>query len=93
MADQASLQATVRGRVQGVFFRAFVRQCAGELKLAGYTYNRPDGSVEVRAEGERESLEKLVSYLWSGPPASRVTGVTTSYGEYSGQYTGFRVDY
>ena len=43
MADLASLQATVRGRVHGVFFRAFVESRAEELNLTGYVRNRPDG--------------------------------------------------
>ncbi|GAF85432.1 unnamed protein product, partial [marine sediment metagenome] len=53
MADSASLQATVYGRVQGVFFRAFVSRCARELGLTGYVGNLPDGAVEIMAEGER----------------------------------------
>ncbi len=69
MADPASLRATVRGRVHGVFFRAFVEDRARELNLYGYVRNRPDGTVEVRAEGERPKLEKLVEHLKAGPPA------------------------
>jgi acylphosphatase len=93
MAGSASLQATVYGRVQGVFFRAFVTGRARELGLAGYVRNLPDGSVEVRAEGERQELEKLVGYLEVGPPASRVSKVVTSWPEYTGDYSGFRVRY
>lgn len=91
MADLASLQATVRGRVQGVFFRAFVERRAGELKLSGYARNLPDGSVEVRAEGQRPQLEKLVDYLRIGPPAARVDEVVTSWGEFTGNYRDFGV--
>ena len=46
MADLASFMATVRGRVQGVFFRASVMRRARELGLTGYVRNRHDGSVE-----------------------------------------------
>jgi acylphosphatase len=93
MTDMASLQATVHGRVQGVFFRAFVARWARELGLAGYVRNLPDGAVEVRAEGERQQLEKLVGYLKEGPPAARVNEVVTSWLEYSGNYSGFSVRY
>jgi acylphosphatase len=93
MADLASLKATVRGRVQGVFFRAFVETRAEELKLTGYVRNRPDGAVEVRAEGERQKLEKLVAYLKTGPPAARVEEVGEEWGTYTGEFPGFSVRY
>ena len=93
MADLASLRATVSGRVHGVFFRAFVESRAVELHLTGYVRNLPDGTVEVKAEGERERLEKLVEYLGKGPPVARVAGVKTDWGEYTGAFRDFRVRY
>lgn len=93
MTVMASLQATVSGRVQGVFFRAFVESHALELNLTGYVRNLPDGTVEVRAEGERQRLEKLVDYLGKGPPPARVQKVKTDWTEYQGIFRGFRVRY
>jgi acylphosphatase len=93
MADLASLQAMVTGRVHGVFFRASVESRATELYLTGYVRNLPDGRVEVRAEGERPRLERLVDYLNVGPPAARVDDVAVNWGEYQGLYTGFEVRY
>ena len=93
MADPAALQAVVHGRVQGVFFRAFVTRRAVELGVAGYVRNRDDGSVEVHAEGERSQLEKLISYLKEGPPHATVDRVVTTWSEYSGDYSGFEVTY
>ena len=93
MADSASLQATVYGRVQGVFFRAFVSRCARELGLTGYVRNLPDGAVEILAEGERRQLEKLIGYLKLGPPEARVDEVVTIWSEYTGSYSGFSVRY
>jgi acylphosphatase len=93
MADLASLQATVSGRVHGVFFRAFVESRALELNLTGYVRNLPDGTVEVRAEGERQHLEKLVESLGIGPPPARVEKVTTSWSEYTGAFRNFTVKY
>ena len=89
----ASLQATVHGRVQGVFFRDFVFRYARELGLAGYVRNLPDGTVEIRAEGERPQLEKLVGHIKTGPPHARVREVVTRWSEYTGNYSGFRVTY
>ncbi len=91
MTDLASLQATVHGRVQGVFFRAFVHRCARQLGLSGYARNLPDGAVEVWAEGERQQLEKLVGYLRVGPSGAGVDKVVTSWSEYTGNYTGFGI--
>ena len=93
MTDSASLQVIVYGRVQGVFFRAFVTRWARELNLAGYVRNLPDGALEVRAEGERQQLEKLVSYLKVGSTAARVDEVVTDWSEYSGNYSGFSVSH
>jgi acylphosphatase len=93
MADLASLQAWVSGRVHGVFYRAYVESRAGELNLTGYVRNLSDGRVEVMVEGERERLEKLVHYLEVGSPAARVAKVVTRWDEYRGLFTGFQVRY
>ncbi len=91
ISDPASLQAKVLGRVQGVFFRTFVERWAVQLRLTGYVRNLPDGSVEVRAEGDRQQLEKLVGYLKTGPPASHVKEVIVDWQEYTGNFLNFRV--
>ncbi|OGO19445.1 MAG: hypothetical protein A2Z15_03940 [Chloroflexi bacterium RBG_16_50_11] len=91
MAEMVSLHATVHGRVQGVFFRASVEERATQLNLTGYVRNRPGNIVEVRAEGEKSKLEKLVEYLKIGPPAARVKDVITIWGEYTGGFLNFRV--
>ena len=71
----AVLHALVRGRVQGVGFRWFVRERARELGVRGWVRNRGDGSVEVEAEGDLASLEELRRSLASGPTGARVSGV------------------
>jgi len=94
MADLALVQATVYGRVQGVFFRSFVSRQATQLGLTGYVRNLPDGeAVEVHAEGERKQLEELISYLKIGPPGAKVQKVETSWSEYSGGYSRFNIRY
>ena len=91
MADLASVRTVVYGRVQGVYFRDFTSRHASELGLTGYARNLPDGAVEVRAEGERRQLEKLIGYLKAGPPAARVDEVVESWSKYTGSYYGFKV--
>ena len=92
--DLASLQAVVYGRVQGVFFRAFVSRRATELGLTGYVRNLPGGeAVEVHAEGERNKLERLIGHLRVGPPASNVERVATNWSEHTGSYSSFRISH
>ena len=58
----------VYGRVQGVFFRDSTRKKAGELGLSCLTENKPDGTVEIVAEGEEGDLEKLIEWCRAGGP-------------------------
>jgi acylphosphatase len=92
LSDKACLCALVRGVVQGVCFRAFVRAQAEVLGLAGYVRNGDDGvSLEVVAEGSRDALEKLLEQLAKGPPAASVSAVDSEWREYGGLYRGFSV--
>jgi acylphosphatase len=94
MTDLASVQATVYGIVQGVFFRAFVQRQATRLGLSGYVRNLPAGdAVEVHAEGEKKQLEKLIIYLKAGPPGAGVEKVETVWSEYTGSYSRFSIRY
>ena len=65
----------VTGKVQGVWFRESTRQQAERLDLCGYAINCPDGSVEVLASGETESIDALAEWLHQGPPMARVKSV------------------
>jgi acylphosphatase len=66
------LHVVVRGRVQGVGFRWFVREAARALDLAGHVLNRRDGGVEVEAEGSASALAALRRRLEEGPDGARV---------------------
>ena len=65
----------VTGRVQGVSFRAWTREKARELGIAGWIRNCPDGSVEAHLEGEEEKVRWLIDLIGEGPPGSRVDKV------------------
>jgi acylphosphatase len=60
------------GRVQGVFFRASVKEAAEHEGVAGWAANRPDGSVEVVLEGPRAAVESVLGYCRTGPVNARV---------------------
>jgi len=68
-------QFIVKGRVQGVGFRAFTQQKAAQLGLTGYVMNQMDNSVEIEAQGEENTLTKFQSALQNGSPFSAVDEV------------------
>jgi acylphosphatase len=65
----------VRGRVQGVGFRAFVQREADKLGVAGWVRNHENGDVEVYATGTPQQLADLAGRLWKGPRWSEVRDV------------------
>jgi acylphosphatase len=89
--DSAALYAVARGRVQGVYYRAFTSRTAITLGLTGYVCNLPDNSVEIYAEGERKQLEKLILHLQSGSPGARVDNLDISWSVYTGRFSDFSV--
>ena len=92
MSQQACLQATVYGIVQGANFRAFVQRHARALGLSGYVRNLAfDRAVEVVAEGEREQLGQLLRQLEIGPQGAWVERVNASWPEYTGAYDRFEI--
>lgn len=72
-----TLHVCVRGRVQGVGYRAFVREQARRRGIVGWVCNRPDGSVEVATAGEADALAEFAAALGRGPPGARVTALET----------------
>ena len=70
-----SVRAFVSGSVQQVGYRQSCRQVARSLGLVGWVRNLVDGRVEVVAQGERDNVDRLVTWLWSGPSSAVVTGV------------------
>ena len=74
-ADVGARRALVRGRVQGVWFRASTAERATALGLRGRAENLPDGTVLVLAAGSVEALDALVAWLHEGPPMARVDTV------------------
>ena len=69
------LHVLATGLVQGVGFRWFVRETARRLDLAGWVSNRPDGRVEVMAEGHSDAIAVLREAVGEGPAGARVEAV------------------
>jgi acylphosphatase len=66
---------TIKGRVQGVWFRDSTRREALKLGVSGYAKNLPKGDVEVLAVGEAAALNELARWLRDGPPMAEVTDI------------------
>ncbi len=70
-----AVSVVIRGRVQGVGFRYWVREAAAERGLVGWVRNRADGDVEALFAGSPERLEDMLEACWRGPRFSSVTSV------------------
>jgi acylphosphatase len=68
-------RVAIRGRVQGVGFRAFVEYEALRRGIQGWVRNRRDGSVEAVFAGADEAVAAVIAACRHGPPGSRVDAV------------------
>ncbi|GAB2478805.1 acylphosphatase [Luteococcus sediminum] len=85
-----AVDLVVTGRVQGVGYRWSCAQQAEQLGVDGWVRNRPDGTVEVHAEGGQQAVERLVEWCRQGPRWAGVDQVHVATGAHQG-LTGFTV--
>ena len=88
---KAGARLTVRGTVQGIFFRQFVKGHADKLRLTGFVRNLEDGDVEIIVEGEGEQIERLVRFVEKGPEHSQIRAVNVEERKWSGEFKEFKV--
>ncbi len=88
---QKRVHFIVRGRVQGVYFRAATQREARRLGITGWVKNRNDGSVEVVAEGDEDSIKELTGWASHGPSAARVDSVDVRWRGYTGEFAEFSI--
>lgn len=87
---QKTVAITVRGKVQGVWFRSYTVEKAQQLLLTGTVRNTPDGDVVVVATGTEDQLADFIEWCWMGSPKSKVTSVTVEDRELQ-EFEGFEV--
>ena len=75
MIEHRRVRVIVRGRVQGVAFRAYTADEARRAGVAGWVRNRADGSVEAAFEGPPRGVEALLAFVRRGPRSARVDDV------------------
>ncbi|MEW6335113.1 MAG: acylphosphatase [Thermodesulfobacteriota bacterium] len=83
----------IRGRVQGVFFRANTHAKASSLGLGGWVRNMPDGRVEAVFEGEEAAAEAMRQWCRTGTPPARVDGLEAEEESPTGEFTSFEIVY
>lgn len=81
------LNIKVKGKVQGVYFRASTKAVADQVGVKGFVYNQADGSVYIEAEGDKFALESLLDFCHEGPDRAEVAAVEI---EESEEIKGFR---
>lgn len=88
---QKRVNIVVRGRVQGVFFRAGAQREARRLGLTGWTKHRADGGLEFLVEGEEDDVKDFLAWVQHGPSTARVDKVETRWRGYTGEFAEFRI--
>ncbi len=93
--ESAALRAKlfVKGKVQGVGYRAFAARVASQRGLCGGVRNLDDGRVELEVEGRKDQILILIDELKVGPPAARVTAVEVEWSPATGRFSHFQVWY
>ncbi len=87
----ARAHVLVRGRVQGVFFRATCAERARSLGISGWVRNLPDGRVEAIFQGAEERVRSMVRWCHEGPPHAAVGEVRLVWEEPEPDQAGFGV--
>ncbi len=65
----------VKGKVQGVFYRATAKKIADEIGITGWVKNTPDDCVEIVASGSQQELQQFIEWCKKGPARAKVSEV------------------
>jgi acylphosphatase len=79
----------IKGKVQGVFFRSWIKKMAEELQLVGWVKNLDDGRVETEFEGPRDKVDELVELCKLGAESAKVEHVDVIFEEPEGTFIQF----
>lgn len=83
----------VRGRVQGVFFRASTRDMARASDVKGWVKNCLDGGVEAVLEGRKDAVDNIVNWCRNGPAGAHVEQIDICREDFTGEFHEFSVVY
>lgn len=89
--DLARVHVWVKGRVQGVGFRAYVDYIARQFDVTGWVRNVGYDTVETVAEGSRTELERFVETVKAGPRGASVDESKEEWENPTGEFTEFGI--
>jgi acylphosphatase len=85
-----TIRLIVKGKVQGVFYRAFVKNIAEQSGITGWVKNLPDKNVEILATSSEEGLKKFIDQCRQGPSRAIVEDIITKELP-NEQFSGFKI--
>ena len=85
-----TIRLTIKGKVQGVFYRATAKDVADLTGVKGWVKNLPDKNVEITATAYEEILQKFINWCKQGPPKAKVDDVNVEELELQ-EFNGFRI--
>lgn len=83
----------VKGKVQGVFFRAYTQRAAREFQVKGWVRNLPDGRVEALFEGNKTQVDAMIAWCGRGPSRAIVENLDAAEEPYLGEFKDFLIRY
>lgn len=79
-----AIRLYIDGTVQGIFFRAFVKENAERLNVKGFVRNLEDGRVEAFLEGDADAVNKMIELCKQGPKHSQIRKVEEKEEKFQG---------
>jgi acylphosphatase len=93
MSENYQIHAFFIGHVQGVFFRSLIKKYADELKIKGFVRNKEDLSVEMKAIGNKEDLEKLLEMIKENPGKAVLEDIKVKFDKKKENFSTFEIKY
>jgi len=87
------VKLNIRGKVQGVWYRASTKQVADNLGITGWVKNELDGSVTVVAEGDEGKLKELIKWCHKGPEYAVVNEIIEQWSDATNEFKVFKIVY
>ena len=85
-----TVRLTIKGKVQGVFYRATAKDVADLTGVKGWVRNLPDNNVEITATAPEDILQKFINWCKQGPPKATVEDVIVEELSFE-EFKGFRI--
>ena len=85
-----TVRLIIKGKVQGVFYRATAKDVADLIGVKGWVKNLPDNNVEITATAAEETLQRFINWCKQGPPKAKVVDVIVEQLDLE-EFNGFRI--